>query len=390
MADVMARPIAPNFDRLNYFYGQLLGHHQFHTEQAYFREKLKLHNRCLHGWGVVCGLGVELPPAATPPLTTPAVQVDPGLGLDPSGNELVVRDPIVIPDVTKLLTAAEQAGLSPNGSTVWLLLCYQERGIEPTRPVMPDSCGGSGDCLYGMTREQVCVKATTTQPLPPTGGCCDPPPDQTCLVLAQLDGVIAGQLLTADQIETDVRTLAGAGTTITGAGWNHQATYQLADATTLMGDIVARTGGLRLQFSAPLLIDSFNDDRHVMDVVLLRPTTGDMIYVDGLVVPGPPQTGDPANTTRLLTWFRNTKLPPPGTPMPQSGDRVFVTLRSPLILDVSCRPVDGANVGGLIPALPGSPTPLPFTAFLLNGCPSRPRTSGNGSAGNFESWFTVK
>lgn len=48
----------PDFERLNYFYGQMLGAADFRSEQAYFREKLKLHNRCLHGYGVVCGLEV--------------------------------------------------------------------------------------------------------------------------------------------------------------------------------------------------------------------------------------------------------------------------------------------------------------------------------------------
>ena len=51
-----------SFERLNYFYGQMLGVSDFRTEQAYFLEKLKLHNRCFHGYGVVCGLGVEEAP----------------------------------------------------------------------------------------------------------------------------------------------------------------------------------------------------------------------------------------------------------------------------------------------------------------------------------------
>jgi hypothetical protein len=48
----------PEFKRLNYFYGQMLGANDFRAEQDYFREKMKLHNRCLHGYGVVCGLKV--------------------------------------------------------------------------------------------------------------------------------------------------------------------------------------------------------------------------------------------------------------------------------------------------------------------------------------------
>src|SRR5260370_1856644 len=37
----------------------MLSAEDFRTEQDFFREKLKLHNRCLHGYGVVCGLPVE-------------------------------------------------------------------------------------------------------------------------------------------------------------------------------------------------------------------------------------------------------------------------------------------------------------------------------------------
>ncbi|WP_419694223.1 hypothetical protein ACN2CC_26455 [Mesorhizobium muleiense] len=55
----------PEFERLNYFYGQMLGAADFRAEQSYFREKLKLHNRCLHGYGVVCGLEVTAVPEET-------------------------------------------------------------------------------------------------------------------------------------------------------------------------------------------------------------------------------------------------------------------------------------------------------------------------------------
>jgi hypothetical protein len=49
----------PQLRRLNYFFGQMLGVQDFQTEQSFFREKQRLHNRCLHGYGVVCGLLVE-------------------------------------------------------------------------------------------------------------------------------------------------------------------------------------------------------------------------------------------------------------------------------------------------------------------------------------------
>lgn len=48
----------PDFERINYYYGQALGVADFQTEQNYFLEKLRLHNRCFHGYGIVCGLEV--------------------------------------------------------------------------------------------------------------------------------------------------------------------------------------------------------------------------------------------------------------------------------------------------------------------------------------------
>lgn len=47
------------FRRLKYFFGQMLEARDFQAEQDFFRDKHKLHNRCLHGYGVICGLLVE-------------------------------------------------------------------------------------------------------------------------------------------------------------------------------------------------------------------------------------------------------------------------------------------------------------------------------------------
>ena len=37
------------------------------AEQEYFRQKLRRHNRFMHGWGVVCGLAVEPAPTRESP-----------------------------------------------------------------------------------------------------------------------------------------------------------------------------------------------------------------------------------------------------------------------------------------------------------------------------------
>ncbi|HUS12849.1 MAG TPA: hypothetical protein VMZ30_20435 [Pyrinomonadaceae bacterium] len=68
--------------RLRFFPGQVLTAESFELEQHYFREKLKRHNRTLHGFGIVSGLKVIV--------QSGQITVEPGLALDCEGNELVV------------------------------------------------------------------------------------------------------------------------------------------------------------------------------------------------------------------------------------------------------------------------------------------------------------
>ena len=45
-------------ERVKYFQRQLLTVDDMVTDQEYFRQKMRRHNRFLHGWGVVCGFDV--------------------------------------------------------------------------------------------------------------------------------------------------------------------------------------------------------------------------------------------------------------------------------------------------------------------------------------------
>ena len=49
----------PELVRMNYFHGQLISDRDLRTEQDYFRARLRHANRCLHGYGVLCGLELE-------------------------------------------------------------------------------------------------------------------------------------------------------------------------------------------------------------------------------------------------------------------------------------------------------------------------------------------
>ena len=50
----------PYHERNNYFFAKLMTVRDFFAEQTYFNNKRWLLNRLIHGWGVVCGLDVEL------------------------------------------------------------------------------------------------------------------------------------------------------------------------------------------------------------------------------------------------------------------------------------------------------------------------------------------
>ena len=107
--------------RNRFFSGKLLTTEDLALEQEYFREKLKQHNRHLHGFGVVFGLEVSR--------SGGAVIISPGLAIDCQGNDIVVPEPL------------EQAFPGPNlCSTVFLSVSYVETGTDPvTNPSPSDS-----------------------------------------------------------------------------------------------------------------------------------------------------------------------------------------------------------------------------------------------------------
>jgi hypothetical protein len=77
-------------ERNRYFAGQLLSEADLTQEQLYLREKARRHNRMLHGWGIVSGLGVRPGPADY------ELTVEPGYALDPCGDEIVVADAVIV------------------------------------------------------------------------------------------------------------------------------------------------------------------------------------------------------------------------------------------------------------------------------------------------------
>jgi len=82
-------------ERPRYYARQLITSDDLTLEQDYFRSKLRLHNRLLHGWGVVCGAQVCPVPKANSGNNTDQkepwmVMVCPGYVLGPYGDEIYI------------------------------------------------------------------------------------------------------------------------------------------------------------------------------------------------------------------------------------------------------------------------------------------------------------
>jgi hypothetical protein len=409
----------PPFDRLNYFYGQMLGAPQLRAEQSYFRDKMRLHNRCLHGWGTVCGLEVSVadgttatttgPGAGTPPTHAlpfgpgvggpPAptgaagdaastwLQIGSGVGLDPLGNDLVLRHPCSF-DPWQALSAADRAKIEQSPETVQTLyvsLCYCEIPIDPMRPVLPDACGAAEGSVNGKVRDSVCAVVTLDEPKDdPCGTCCAAPPS-ACLLLARVRGYQRGKALTKDQVKNWPRRMAGVypSVTIDAVGWRHGGRYKAASAVDLLKN------KLQVNFSRPVRTSTLTLVDGVVDVWLIQSGShaagppGAVVALPGTLVPAAS-----AGQEGFADGF-TYKVDVPAERAPVDNDRVLVIVRAPFILDACCRPVDGAHVGGRVPAIGADP------AAVWPECASPPThpgpwTSGTGAPGaSFESWFFV-
>ena len=385
----------PELKRLQYFFGQVLGPQDFRDEQTYFREKLKLHNRCLHGFGTVCGLEVVAVPPADPcdpsPLPHTRVLIRCGLAYDCGGNELIVRRDLRV-DLNALLPSLPAHGETDKEDdvafTLWLSLAFCEQPADPSRPVLTDACGAAPDCVFGKLRDAVRVRVSLEPPPDESCDSCCSPCTDPCVLLARIDGFVPGRPLTAEQIHNEVRRpiTPYLATRVEGVSWSHGAAYSPDEASELLA-------GLKVRFTRPVRTASIH--RGVVDVWVIEGGKGrhaDVYNLDGELRDGEgnPIAPDPTGemTAEALIFQENT-----GETL-QDGDRVLITVRTGFLLDRCCRPVDGENVGGRVPVLPDSPFPPrepadgPLPACLRS--PLGPLTSGNGSpAGSFESWFFV-
>ena len=380
----------PDFLRLRYFHGQMLAAGDFQREQAYFVEKLRLRNRCLHGYGVACGLLVSpVPPddscgSARDP-HQPRVTLHPGVAVDCLGNEIVIRRDTTF-ELLSLLSDQER-GRFRDGGRVYLCVEYCERAVGPTRGVYADACGATADCEYGWRQDGYRIRVTLTEP--DNDGCADPCCDSCpgsgqdpCLLLARIDDVREGRPVLQGAIHLGVRRPLGRYrfTTITGISWQHGGYYTAGEAAEILGTY-DDDGGLRMRFSKDVHASCLT--RGIVDVQVTEAGHG---RADTYLMGGHIEDRKAEGFTRQLRWRQTSRE------SLQDGDRVLITIRTPFILDRCCRPVDGTHVGGRVPLLP-SCEPAHHEPDLCSTPPSGagPWTSGTGTgAGVFESWFFVR
>lgn len=198
-----ANVLAPvDSERVHYFSRQLITADDMRAEQEYFRQKLRRHNRYLHGWGVVCGCAVEVYPDATHPWQ---VRVCPGYLITPQGDEILIGDPVnfdvagdsrQIPDPCANPSPCSPAktGIPPaNDETyVYLAACYTECETRPVR-VHPVGCAcDESACDYSRIRDSFELMILPALPVEvgftegPGGILCPTGPGGACVVLARI------------------------------------------------------------------------------------------------------------------------------------------------------------------------------------------------------------
>jgi hypothetical protein len=163
-----------------------LDHALLRAEQAYRRQRLRSHDRHLHGWGVVCGLGVV---PASSPLRPWAVRICPGYGIDPCGNEILLAGSLT-------LDIREHVWASPGFPTIaYVAVRHAE---DEARPVPARAAGCSCPCQdadYVASRIADAVAPLVVWPPAPRDDArfdlcsgrtprCPPAPATTSLILA--------------------------------------------------------------------------------------------------------------------------------------------------------------------------------------------------------------
>ena len=168
--------------RNSYFYGQLLGVQSFELETAYEIGQRRLLNRLVLGYGVVCGLGVEVHDDGM------RLRVAPGVAIDRWGQEIVVphRTDWIAISADLIAAAIQRAGDCKEDACVQVLICYHECRGDP-EAVLAGDCRTTDPCAPSTIREQYRIELRPQ---------CADKPEPRCSV----PNVITGDRLDHEQL----------------------------------------------------------------------------------------------------------------------------------------------------------------------------------------------
>jgi hypothetical protein len=389
-------------ERNHYYTGKYMTARDFRDEQAYFLSRHRLHNRLLHGWGVVCGLQVE---PHRPECPGHAV-VAPGIAIDCCGREVFIEEPIAVkvwpPDPPEQATAqpvdqATQKEIAPPPEELQYLLYlyYAEEAIDCRPALYAEDCAPAryeanrfrerariGVFLWDEhTRKDQRYAGCwpdAAETLKPCAKSCDADdarspgcltPDCPCalgvpLALVTLERFNDGYQVVKERIDTSGRKQLPPPreylTKIVGINWPHGGEVTLEYLRDTM------RGRLTIDFDRKLAlpVDDAAKDAVGINcytfVVQYGALQRDIEFLDATPA-GPELAGD---CTAVFT-IDESLLNLNDRKGNLSGNTIYVTLKCDFILDCNGHAVDGNFLGGRFP-------------------------TGDGIAGGvFESWFFV-
>jgi hypothetical protein len=217
-------PWTEGLQRPLYYPRQIVTPAELNLESRYFVERLRRHNRMLHGWGVVCGAQVCRVPNADGTGAEPwKLKLRPGYLIDGYGNDVVIDVDRVVDFRSSVVQVApgDAAGelrdpwcsdvwTAREGGTIWVAVCHEERPARRVR-AQPSACSCDDvPCEYSRLQDAYrvtfldeCPASHAGQPPKPeellarlSGGLreCPACPEDPCVVLAavayEADGTI--------------------------------------------------------------------------------------------------------------------------------------------------------------------------------------------------------
>jgi hypothetical protein len=163
-------------ERTRFFPRMLVGPDELTQDQTWIRDKLRRHNRLLHGWGVVCGCDVTQQVDAQGRPVPWVVCVDQGYVLGPYGDEILVDCPVTF-DIRGTTSATGPCAppADPWCADVmverrpddvhYVAIRYDEWLTRPVRTLAGCGCGcDDAECEYSRIREGYALAALDALP----------------------------------------------------------------------------------------------------------------------------------------------------------------------------------------------------------------------------------